>query len=203
MFKPRFARRSLERYRKRGLGDLERRALAEIVASGVKDATVLEIGGGVGAVQVDLLLAGATSGEVVELVPAYEPYARQLAAENGLSARTSFVVADVLGQPESVAPADIVVLNRVVCCSPDGIELAAAAARLTRQRLALVYPRDLWWIRIGLGAMNAGFRVMRRSFRVFVHRPAAIAAAVEDAGLVAAERGHDLAWEFATFAPAS
>jgi magnesium-protoporphyrin O-methyltransferase len=203
MFKPRFARRSMERYRKNGLGALERRVVGGIVASGVEDATVLEIGGGVGAVQLDLLAAGAKSGEVVELVSAFEPYARELAHELGLAERTSFVVADVLTDPESVEPADIVVLNRVVCCSPDGVELAAAAARLTRRRLALVYPRDVWWLRAAVTALNGGFRIMRRTFRVFVHRPAAIAAAVETGGLTLVESGHDRAWEFATFAPAS
>lgn len=203
MFDERFAQRSLERHRKRGLGGLERRMVAGLIASGVEGATVLEIGGGIGAIQSDLLLAGATTGEVVELVAAYEPYARQLVEENGLEERSSFHVTDILERPESVHPADIVVLDRVVCCSPEGVELAAAAAHLARRRLALVYPRDTWWIRAGIRALNVGFRIMRRSFRVFVHRPSAIAAAAEAAGLAVAETGRSLAWEFATFGPAS
>jgi hypothetical protein len=203
MFNERFAHRSLERHRKRGLDGLERRMVAGLVASGIDGATVLEIGGGIGAVQSDLLLAGASTGEVVELVAAYEPYARQLAEESGLDERSSFHVTDILEHPESVVPADIVVLDRVVCCSPEGVELAAAAARLTRRRLALVYPRDTWWIRTGIRALNMGFRIMRRSFRVFVHRPSAIAAAAEAAGLAMAETGRNLTWEFATFRPAS
>jgi SAM-dependent methyltransferase len=203
MFKPRFARRSLERYRKRGLDRLERRMVASIAGSGVDGATVLEIGGGIGTIQAELLAAGAATGQVVELVAAYEPYARELASEKGLGDRTSFVVADILESPDSVAPADLVVLNRVVCCTPDGVELVAAAALLTRRRLMLVYPRDVWWMRAGIGGMNAGFRVLRRSFRAFVHRPAAIAGAAEAAGLALTESGHGVGWEFATFGPAA
>ncbi len=169
------------------------------IAVGVEGVRVLEIGGGIGAFQAELLAAGAAVGEVVELVPAYEPYARELAHEKGLGDRTSFVVADVLEAPESVKPADIVVLNRVVCCSPDGVELTAAAARLTRRALALSYPRDVWWMRAGVGVMNVGFWMLRRSFRVFVHRPEALAAAAETAGLGLTESGRRGPWEFATF----
>ena len=90
----------------------------------------------------------------------------------GIEERTQFRIADVLEQPESVEPADIVVMNRVVCCSPDGVALAGQAARLARRSLVLSFPRDVIWMRIGLGLMNAGLRIARRPFRVFVHPPA-------------------------------
>jgi magnesium-protoporphyrin O-methyltransferase len=199
MFTPRSAQKSLERYRKDGLGELERRIVASSTATGVEGARVLELGGGIGAIQAELLAAGAAVGEVVELVPGYEPYARELAHEKGVADRTSFVVADVLDSPAVVEPADVVVLNRVVCCSPDGVELTAAAARLTRRALVLSYPRDVWWLRLGASAMNAGLWMLRRSFRVFVHRPAALAAAAEAAGLGLTESGRTGPWEFATF----
>src|SRR5919106_5384247 len=130
MFKPRVARRSLKRYRKKGHGDLEKRMVAAAAEGGLAGARVLEIGGGIGTFQAELLEAGAERGEVVELVSAWEPYARELAREMGLEERTSFRVADVLEDPESAEQAEIVVMNRVVCCSPDGVELTAAAARL-------------------------------------------------------------------------
>ena len=202
MFKPRMARRSLQRYRKRGLDELEQKMVASAVDA-VEGARVLEIGGGIGALQAELLLAGADTGEVVEIVDAYAPYARELAHGLEIEGRTTFVVTDVLEQPEAVEPADIVVLNRVVCCSPDGVELAAAAARLARRRLVLSYPRDVWWMRVGIAAMNAGFAIMRRSFRAFVHPPRAFADAAQAFGLVVRERGRDGPWEFTTFGPAA
>ena len=199
MFKPRVAERSLARYRRHGLDALERRMVERIVGTGVRGATVLEIGGGIGAVQVDLLLSGAATGEVVELVPAFEHYARQLAFEKGVEDRTSFVVVDVLEHPESVEKADFVILNRVVCCSPDGVELTAAAARLARRGLALVYPRDAAWTRAAVHGMNAWFWLLRRSFRTFLHRPSSLLAAAQAEGLVLAERDRDGVWEYAAF----
>jgi hypothetical protein len=197
MFKPRLARRSLQRYRRKGLDDLERQMLASAAFAGIAGARVLEIGGGIGTIQAELLESGADRGEVVELVSAYEPYARELAREKGLEARTAFRVADVLESPGSVDPATVVVLNRVVCCSPDGVRLAGAAARLTVQTLVLSFPRDRALVRVGLRLMNAWLRLLRRTFRVYLHKPAALVAAAEVEGLHLVESGGGRLWEFA------
>ena len=198
MFTERVARNDLARYRKRGLDRLERRMVDSAAAEGLAGARVLEIGGGIGKLQVELLEAGAATGEVAELVGAYEPFAEELAREQGLEGRTSFVVADVLERPDAVAPGDVVVLNRVVCCSSLGVELTGAAARLTRRTLVLSYPRDVVWVRLGVRAINLVQWVLGRSFRVFVHTPAALRAAAEAEGLARTETERGSLWEFTT-----
>jgi hypothetical protein len=197
MFGPRFARRSLERYREKGLDRTERALVDAALADGVDGVSVLDIGGGVGALQSELLQRGAARGEVVELVAAFEPYARELAAERGHERRTRFRVADLVEDPTAAEPADVVLLNRVVCCSADGIELAAIAARLARRSLLLSYPRDTWWVRAGASLLNVGLRLLRRSFRVFVHRPADLAAAAAGAGLARERTASGRVWEYA------
>src|SRR5262249_36637696 len=96
MFTAATARKNLKRYLRKGLGKFERRMVADIPTRELDGARVLEIGGGIGAIQADLLAKGARTGEIVELVPAYEPYARELAQEKGFSNRSAFRVADVL-----------------------------------------------------------------------------------------------------------
>jgi magnesium-protoporphyrin O-methyltransferase len=198
MFSPRVARRSLERYRRRGLDSLERRMLETVPRTDVDGASVLEIGGGIGALQTELLRAGAARGEVVELVDAYKPYARELAREQGFSDRSGFRVLDVLENPDAVDPAAIVILSRVVCCSPDGLALTELAGRLAQRALLLSFPRDRFLVRLGLRLVNVWQRLSRRSFRVFLHPPAALLAAAEAQGLrlAAHERRH--LWELAT-----
>jgi len=198
MFSPRAARRSLERYRSKGLDEIERRIVASAKEGGVQDAHVLEIGGGIGAIQAELLEAGAATGEIVELVSAYEPYARALASDKGFAGRVTFRVADLVEDPDAVEPADVVVLNRVVCCSPDGVELSGVAARLARRTILLSYPRDVPWVRLGIGLINLGQWLFRRSFRAFVHPPAKLRAAIEEQGLRATDLGHTAFWEYTT-----
>jgi len=191
------ARRSLERVRSKGLDGLEREMVAAAAAGGLAGARVLEVGGGIGAMQAELLEAGADRGEIVELVAAWEPYAVELARERGLAGRTAFSVVDILERPEAVAPADVVVLNRVVCCSPDGVELTGEAARHTRRALVLSFPRDVFWVRPFIRGLNAWMWLLRRSYRAFVHPPSALIAAAESEGLRRAAEGRGRLWEYA------
>jgi magnesium-protoporphyrin O-methyltransferase len=197
MFGPRVARRSLERYRRRGLDRLERKLLRTVAPADVTGASVLEIGGGIGALQAALLHSGASRGEIVELVDAYEPYARELAQQQGLSDRSRFRALDVLENPDAVEPAAIVILNRVVCCSPDGVALTALAGRLAQRALLLTFPRDRLLVRIGLRLVNAWEQLSRRSFRVFLHPPAALLGAAEAQGLQLATHERGRLWELA------
>jgi magnesium-protoporphyrin O-methyltransferase len=187
----------LARYRRKGLDDLELEMLESAVDAGLEGARVLEIGGGIGTIGTELLAAGAAESEVVELVPAWGPYARELARERGLEERTSFRVVDILDHPDDVAPADIVIMNRVVCCSPDGVALTGEAAGHARRALVLSFPRDAFWVCAAIRFLNASMWLLRRSFRAFVHPPAALVAAAESEGLRQAAGGRGLVWQYA------
>jgi magnesium-protoporphyrin O-methyltransferase len=186
LFGAKSAARDARRYRRKGADAMARSLARRAAVAGVDGATVLEIGGGVGQVLLELLRAGAASGEVVELLPDYEPYVRELAHETGFADRVSFRTADLVADPDARRPADVVVLNKVVCCTPDGVELAGIAASLARRTLALSFPRDVWWTRAALAVVNGALRLRGRQFRVFVHSPRALEAAVEAQGLARA-----------------
>ena len=186
LFGPRSAARDARRYRRKGPDPMARSLARRAGTRGVEGATVLEIGGGIGQVALELLRAGAVSGEVVELVPDYEPHVRELAREAGVADRLSFRTADLVADPVAGRPADLVVLNKVVCCTPDGVVLAGIAASLARRSLVLSYPRDAWWVRAVLAAVNMFFRLRRRRFRVFLHAPSALQGAIEAHGLARA-----------------
>jgi magnesium-protoporphyrin O-methyltransferase len=57
-FTPRFARRVAARYRKKGLDETARRMVQFLELRGIEGASVLEIGGGVGEIQIELLKRG-------------------------------------------------------------------------------------------------------------------------------------------------
>lgn len=197
LFSPRIAAWNLRDYQRHGLGRLEQRVLSLLPPASVTQARVLEIGGGVGALQAELLKRGAASGEVVELVNAYRPFALELARHAGVADRSSFRIADVLGDPDAVDPADIVMLNRVVCCSAEGPALVAAAAGLTKDTLWLSYPRASLAARWLARVQHAVFRLLGRRFRFYVRSERTILAAAESAGLTVTVRERGAVWEYA------
>lgn len=181
-FGARQARRDAKRYRKHGLDQTARRLVDELAQHGVDGASVLEVGGGVGAIEIELLGQGAEQAVVVELSNGYDDEARALAAEAGVEARIERSHGDFAVEEASIEPADVVVMHRVVCCYPDPELLVGAAARHARRLLALSLPRNTWWLRLGVNAANVWFR-MRGGIQSYVHPPAEVVGIAEAAGL--------------------
>src|SRR5690242_6006037 len=123
MFDDRFARRMANRYRRKGLDKTARRMVDLIAANGLDGATVLEVGGGVGEIQIELLKRGASRATNLELSEAYESQAQQLLTDAELTDRVERRIVDIAASPQEVEPADVVVLHRVVCCYPDYAKL--------------------------------------------------------------------------------
>lgn len=183
MFGARFAKRMAAGYRKRGL-DKTARAIVELVTqAGVQGATVLEIGGGVGEIQLELLRRGAASATNLELSPGYEPEAAALIEEAGVGGRVQRRLLDIATDPAAVEPADIVVLHRVVCCYPDFARLLGAAADHARRQLVFSHPPRNVVSRAVVGTQNLLFRVAGRDFRTFAHPPDAMLAVLAEHGL--------------------
>jgi len=196
-FSPRLARRTAKRYRKRGLDKTAQRMVAFLHERGIEGATVLEIGGGIGEIQIELLKRGATRAVNLELSSAYEDEAATLVREAGLEGRAQRYIRDIAAERDGVEPADVVVLHRVVCCYPDYERLLEAAAGHARRLVVFSYPPRNIISRLAVAGQNAIFRVLRKEFRAFVHPPSAMLGVLSDRGLRVTFEHHGLIWQVA------
>jgi 2-polyprenyl-3-methyl-5-hydroxy-6-metoxy-1,4-benzoquinol methylase len=196
-FNQRFARRLANRYRKRGLDPTAQTMVEFLQAAGVEGASVLEIGGGIGEIEVELLKAGAARAENLELSSAYQEQARILATQAGIQERLDWRIHDLAQDPGAVAPADLVVLHRVVCCYPDYERLLGAAADHARRALVFSYPPSNPLSRAFYGVFNLVMRLTRSSFRGFAHPPGAMLAVLEDHGLRRTYQRRSRIWQVA------
>lgn len=195
-FSEKGARRALRRYRRRGLDRLSAR-IADIVRNhGVRGATVLEVGGGIGALEVELLEAGAERTTNVELSPEYEDTAAELARERGVEQQVERRVGDFVD--DSDAPqADAVVMNRVVCCYPDYEALVGAAADRARRLLVFSFPRERVLVRAAFRLMNLWLRGTGNDFRGFVHPVSAMLDVAQRRGLTPVVQQRGFFWQIA------
>ena len=184
-----------KRYRRNGLDGTSKRIVDFIKDRGVEGKTLLEVGGGIRAVEIELLKAGVSRTVNVELTPTYETAAGELLVESGLGDRVERLVMDFAEAGVEVQPADLVVMNRVICCYPDMPKLAGAAADRAKGMLVMSFPNRRWWTRFGLTLANFGFRVIRLQFRIFMHPPALILAAVEERGFKTRLNQPGLLWQ--------
>jgi 2-polyprenyl-3-methyl-5-hydroxy-6-metoxy-1,4-benzoquinol methylase len=199
IFSEKRARAAATRYRARGLDSTSGRIVDLLLKHGVEGRTVLEIGGGIGALQIELLRAGANHAVSVELTPTYEEAASRLLREASLPDRVERRVLDFVAAGADVEAADIVVMNRVICCYPDMPRLAGAAADHCRGVLVMSFPKRRWWTRVLLSVGNFGLRVTRREFQVFLHSPDGIRYTAELRGLRALATQRGLFWEIAAW----
>jgi tRNA A58 N-methylase Trm61 len=199
VFGARAARRAANRYRRKGLDGLARWMVDDLRARGVDGATVLELGGGVGAVQLELLRAGAARAVNVELSGEWEEEAVELVREHGVEGRIERRHADAVEDADTLAPADVVVMNRVVCCYPDPDALMAVASERAGRVLVLSFPRDRALVRLVNGLSNAWMRLRRIDFRSFVHPEPRIEAAARRHGLRPDSEHRGFAWRAVTF----
>lgn len=193
VFSERFARRMAKRYRKKGL-DPTAQQMADFIAShGLEGATVLEIGGGVGELHLELLKRGAARATNLELSAEYDEEARRLAGD--LADRIERRIHDIAEAP--VEAADVVVLHRVVCCYPDYARLLGAAADHARRLLVFSYPPRNVVSRTFMTIYNGTQALFRREFRAFTHPPAAMLAVPERKGMERAFAHHGFVWQVA------
>src|SRR5438876_9388459 len=163
------ALRDLRDYRKHGPATTTQALIDALKRAGVERSTVLDIGGGVGAIQLELLKAGAREATSVDVSAPYLAAARGEATRQGLRGRITFQIGDFVDLAPRIPAADVVTLDRVVCCYARMEPLVKASAERCQRLYGLVYPRDQWLTRTVVHTQNFFRGLWRNPFRSFVH----------------------------------
>lgn len=197
-FNQKEARRSLRRYEKKGLDKTARNMIDYLVSRGMEGRSVLEAGGGIGAIQIELLKAGAARTTNIELSGGYELVAGDLLEKEGLTDRAERRVGDFCDVSQHLE-ADDVVMNRVICCYPFVEKLMNAALSSSRRFVAATFPRDRLAAKIGLSFGNTCCRIRGVDFRSYIHPPTQIVAAATSRGFEVVFQDRDFIWNAMVF----
>ena len=198
-FNARHAEDDLREYRRDGPTGLTRALIEALSAGGIEGKSVLEIGGGVGAVHHELLRAGADAAVDVDASRAYVSVAREESERQGHADRVDYRVGDFVALADIIEPADVVALDRVICCYSDMSALVDRSAALAKGRYGLVYPRYTFLGRVAIAMLNVGFRLSRSPFRSYLHRTADVDAILANHGLVRRLHRTTLIWQLAVY----
>jgi magnesium-protoporphyrin O-methyltransferase len=199
-FNTREAAQKLADYHKRGPAGTTRLLIDALQSLDLKGRTLLDVGGGIGVIQFELLESGARSAVSVDASTAYIRAARDEARRQRLEDRIEYHQGDFVALAGDIPPADIVTLDRVICCYHDMPSLVGHSAEHARQVLALVYPLDAAWVRILLVLENVFQRIKRSPFRAFVHSTAAVEAILLGHGLRRTFYQRSGVWQVAVYA---
>lgn len=199
-FNARIAAQELRQYRERGPRKETRLLLEAIRTQRLHDATLLDIGGGIGAIQHELVEAGVVSRVTdVDVSTAYLDAARAEAERRHYADRAHYLRGDFVELAPTIDAADIVTLDRVICCYPDMHALIQRSAERARRVYAVVYPRGSWGFRAVARPLNGLLRLPRQPLPIYIHATHAVDGRVRANGLTPVFHQKTLLWQVAVY----
>jgi tRNA1(Val) A37 N6-methylase TrmN6 len=193
VFDPKRAEDDRARYQRRGPDPTTKLIIEQLRQIARPGNTLLDVGGGIGIIGLELQRRGLREIVLVDAAPSSLSVAERLFADAGSSAELRVVPGDFVDLSPPLE-ADIVTMDRVVCCYPDYVALLERAAASARSTLALSFPRERWFVRVRVSVENFVRRLRRNAFRTFVHPEAAMMAILRSAGFRHIGRRTTLAW---------
>ena len=199
LFDEREAQHDLQSYRKSGPAAATRQLIELLTDAGVRDAEILDIGAGVGALFNGLLAAGAARAVDVDYSRSFIDAAREESARRGHADRVEFRFGDFVELAPEVGAADVVTLDRVICCYPNARALIGLSAARARRLYGLIAPIDAAWTRAGARLLNALMWLTRRQMRFYIHRRSLVDGVLAAAGFTLFARERAGFWEIVAY----
>jgi SAM-dependent methyltransferase len=194
IFDQKTADEDLARYRQDGPDRTTRMLLDMIRSVALRGATILDVGAGIGVIDHELLEDVAEHAVLVDASPPAIDAARAEARRRGQLDRMEFVEGDFVARASDIDRAQIVTLDRVVCCYADVASLVRMSASRARVLYGMVLPRDRAIVRLGLRLLNVWFRIRGLNYRSYAHPNRVVDALVADAGLRPRMEDRTFAW---------
>lgn len=198
-FGDKHAAKDLKRYRKKGPDKTTRLLTDALKKEGIDGASLLDVGAGIGIVHHELLAAGAKEAVHVDATAPHIRVAKEETARRGHADQVTFLCGDFVTLAAEISPADVVTLDRVICCYPDMELLVSTSASKTRRLYGAVFPRERWIVRAFVSLGNLVRRMTGNAFRAYVHPVDAIDAALTTRGLSVRSVRETFAWRVAVY----
>ena len=189
-----FARSYRRRFTKKGFEPSQEQLIQGLEQAGFVNATLLEVGSGVGYMHQVLLEQGAKSAVGIDLAPDMLKEAQQWAEEKGLMDRVQYIQGDFIELLDQVEAAEVTILDKVVCCYPHAELLVNSSTKKTKRVYALTYPRNRWFIRSAIEVMAFFLKLIGSDFRAFVHSPDDIERWITEAGFKKTYQDQTFIW---------
>ena len=193
------ARKYEKRFERRGLDTPSRMIADALTAEGIKEKTILDIGCGMGGLHLTLLQRGARSCQGIEIAEGMLNAARNLAGHLGFADRVTYGQGDFVEVNGTVNPADVVILDKVVCCYPEFQVLITTSTNKAKTYYAVSYPRNALIPRISFTCMAWMGQRLNWSFHPYYHNPDAVAAAIMQEGFRVVFAGATILWSVMVF----
>ncbi len=200
MFDDKNARKELKSYHKKGASKTTQLLVNAVRELGDGSSTLLDVGGGVGAIQHALLKNGFEKATHADASSAYLTVSKQEAERQGTEDRVDYRFGNFVEIAPEIKTHDVVTLDRVICCFDDMPALVRSSAERAEKLYGVVYPRDRKSTRIAAKLGNFFLKLLRKPFRGFIHKTEDVEAILRELGFQRKFHKNLFIWQVAVFA---
>lgn len=161
--------------------------------------SLLDIGGGVGTIVFELFKSGIDRATHVELSSAYRRAFLDEVEKQDLTDRVRSCRGNFVELQDQIEPADLITLDKVICCYDNYVELVGNSVAKARKWYAYSIPRDVWWVRAVHWLGERIKKLRGNTFTTFVHPPDKIEELVVQAGFKRIGQRHQREWLISIF----
>ena len=194
LFNDKMARRDLKRYLKKGPNKSTKILLELIRSQNLKDYSLLDIGGGIGVIQHELYSSGLKTSTDVDASPDYLATAKEESKKRNNEQSSQFIEGDFTSDDVKLKSFDIVTLDRVICCYDEMEKLVGKSSSLADKIYAVVYPRNLLFLKIGSKITSLIMYFFRNPYRMFIHSPEKVDEIIRNNGFFLKNHKNTLLW---------
>jgi len=169
LFDKKGAKKEYKRYLRKGAHKMTKKLIEALKNEDIQGKSLIDIGGGIGAIHHELLSAGVRKATNVDGSEAYIETSKEEGKRLHHEEKLTHHFGDYVEQSESVGQADIVTLDKVLCCYKDMRELVARSSSNAQKFYGLIYPNDTWWMKFFSSFANIFVRLKSKEFQSYIH----------------------------------
>ena len=199
-FDRKYVDKKLKKYREEGPKKTTIQLIDALRSEGIQGMSLLDIGGGVGDIQHGLLKSGVSHAIDAEGSTAYSEACQEEAEIQGHADKIKHIPGNFVDLADSIPEADIVTLDRVICCYDDMPKLVGLSAQKVKKYYGVVYPRDKWWVKL-VNEIYYNFRnwLTGNPMRNYVYSTETVEAVIQKNGLERRFHRNMGAWQVVVF----
>jgi magnesium-protoporphyrin O-methyltransferase len=168
-FDKRYAQKELERYHQHGLKNNSKPLFKLIERLNLQGKSLIDIGGGIGSLSFELIKKGIVKSTLVDISEAHIITCEQESIRMGIQHRIHCLQGDFLEKMIEIPAADLVVLDKVICCYAQYEHLIRNSVNKSKKWYAFSLPKDVWWVHVSQGLEKLWNRLKGKSFPTFIH----------------------------------
>ncbi len=190
------AKKDLKRYLKKGPRKPTRLLVEILKAEHLKNQSLLDIGGGVGIIPLELVPNKVNKVTDVDASEGYISIAKSESEKRHKNLNVTYILGDFVDVHQRIEKHDIVTLDKVICCYPNVEKLLKTSLSKATTYYGLVYPQASFLSRIIVWILNLSLKIKGNPFRTFIHSPRVVHNTITNAGFKKiASRKTLLSWQ--------